>query len=338
MAQRLLELLAYLNLVGVAGAIGLIHGVGEKTWAVTLFLFGPIWVCWLPLAVLTPLALAIHRKLSVLAALALAAALLPGPVLGFEIPWQRLSAGAPGAPKLRVLTWNVGGHNLSAAEWSELVNTHFPDVVAVQECSTESLDLPGWHFQNDMGMCLLSRFAVSGTANRDRQDVWADGGSGAIVRYSVAAPFGVFELTNVHLETPREGFQSIVHLALRTGIQELTSKNEQRYREAALARSWVDAGTSPARLVVGDFNTPPQSDLLGGVWPEFENCFQASGFGFGHTKETRLMGVRIDHVLASPGWRCSAASVEPGKGSDHHPVVVDLEWRGAPLTGGEPRQ
>jgi vancomycin resistance protein VanJ len=44
--------------------------------------------------------------------------------------------------------------------------------------------------------------------------------------------------------------------------------------------------------------------------------------------------VRIDHVLAGPGWHCDRCRVGPHVGSPHRPVLADLIWSGPP--GGGP--
>jgi vancomycin resistance protein VanJ len=40
--------------------------------------------------------------------------------------------------------------------------------------------------------------------------------------------------------------------------------------------------------------------------------------------------VRIDHILAGPGWYCARCWVGPDVGSPHRPVLADLiaTWKG----------
>ena len=56
-------------------------------------------------------------------------------------------------------------------------------------------------------------------------------------------------------------------------------------------------------LVLGDFNMPPDSAIYRRCWSDFSNAFDSAGFGFGSTHFTHRTAVRIDHVLAGPGWR-----------------------------------
>src|SRR5206468_2826834 len=75
---------------------------------------------------------------------------------------------------------------------------------------------------------------------------------------------------------------------------------------AELSRQAVDRATGPF-LLAGDLNTPESSAIYRNNWSEFTNAFSTSGFGWGYTrgwpKPHWLVGVRIDHVLAGPGWR-----------------------------------
>lgn len=313
----------------IVALAALIYVVGEESWLTTLFLFGPLWVLSLPLALIAVLWLIYHRGLVQLALLAISGVILWGPVMAFNIPWERLLPHGTNGRRIRVITWNIEEDKVKTADLAKLLQTQRPDIVVLQECRPEVLVgiAPEWQRHESGWMCLLSRFPIREIADRDRTDVYEKGGSGAIIRYSLEAPFGILEMTNVHLETPREGFEDFLGGAVREGIKSLTAKNEQRYDEAALAVAWVNAGKASARLVAGDFNTTPQSDLLRESWIGYTDCFDAAGFGLGHSKYTRKIGVRIDHVLASAGWHCAAATTLVRTGdSDHVPVQVDLEW------------
>ncbi len=300
----------------------LLRWPSERLWPVTLFLFGPRWVLALPLVFLLPLAAFVDRRLA--AALALAGALLAEPLFGLSLPWRRLVAGeGPPTPSLRVVTWNVGGGATRDA-LDELMTVDAPDVIVLQESSRHVLEAtPGWHRHADGGMSVLSRFAILGVSARDRKDVWRMAGSGAIVRYTLDTPLGRVDLTSVHLETPREGLESILRFG-PGAASELEAKNAQRLVEVLLAREWVDGSTSPLRLVAGDFNTPVESYLFRDHWQGYRDCHTAAGWGFGFTKHTRRIGTRIDHVLTGPGLECVSARVGTSRGGDHSPLVVEI--------------
>jgi vancomycin resistance protein VanJ len=317
--------LAASALVGLAAV--LIYVQGEQWWPTSLVLFGPTWLLHLVLAASGVAWSMFHRGIGLAVLLALSELVLLMPVLGYQPPWPNSASPPSGAP-VRLVTWNIGGR-LDYTEVKRLFGEHRADIVVFQECGGLTKDsmppeLATLSAHECSGMCMLSRFPVTKVEDRDRKDVWDVGGSGAIVRYTFAGPDGPFTLTNVHLETPREGFEDFIHHGLGPGIATLSAKNAQRYTEARLAHEWTEREPLLPRLVAGDFNTPPQSDLLRDNWLGFSNCFSVTEHGFGHTKETRWLGVRIDHVLASTQWSCVNTEMLSGFSSDHHPVLATV--------------
>lgn len=321
--RALVRLCGISYLVALAALAGVVYWPSERLWPVTLFLFGPRWLFALPLALLVPLTTLVDRRLA--AALVVAGALVAEPVFGLSLPWRRLASGAEGAPpSIRVVTWNVGGGGVVAGALHDLMTVEAPDVVVLQESGREVLEAtPGWYRHAEGGMSVLSRFPITGVAARDRSDVWRAAGSGAIVRYTLDTPLGRVDLTSVHLETPREGLESILRFG-PGAASELEAKNAQRLVEARVAREWVDASASALRLVAGDFNTPVESYLFRDHWQGFCDCHSAAGWGFGFTKHTRRIGTRIDHVLAGAGIECVSARVASSRGGDHSPLVVEV--------------
>src|SRR5439155_5647959 len=82
-------------------------------------------------------------------------------------------------------------------------------------------------------------------------------------------------------------------------------------------------------LLAGDFNLPVESAIYRRSWSSFSNAFSTAGLGWGHTKLTSWHGVRIDHVLAGPGWQFRRCWVGPDVGSDHRPLIAEAQWVGA---------
>lgn len=57
---------------------------------------------------------------------------------------------------------------------------------------------------------------------------------------------------------PREGLEELLVGDVAAAPVRSPRKNNQRYLEAKLALDWADTGQGVARIVGGDFNTPPQ--------------------------------------------------------------------------------
>ncbi|WP_438021845.1 endonuclease/exonuclease/phosphatase family protein [Sorangium sp. So ce233] len=359
---------AVLYLLGVAAVWLALPRLGDRWWPATLFLFGPRQVIALPLLVIVPAALLVQRRALIPAALA--SAIVVWPILGFTVSLRALVGGAERGD-LRVASFNTASRPMTMDRLKGFVAETRPDVLALQECATPEPELtaafPGWFVHVDRGMCLVSRHRLLKVESRDRRDVWNAGGHGAILRYTIAlpdrataaAPVGspgpgaaaapgaqdapqqaehappgtrAFSLLNLHLETPRDAIEALIH-----GLWKQAAEHDRvialRTWESELARQWVDEAPYPA-IVVGDLNMPVDSAIYRRFWAGFENAFSRAGLGFGATKRTRWFGIRIDHVLAGPGWTTERAWIGPELGSDHLPILADLRWTGT-LPGGD---
>ncbi|AKT39692.1 endonuclease/exonuclease/phosphatase family protein [Chondromyces crocatus] len=315
----------------ILGALGL-HFLGDRWWPATLVLFGPRWLMAIPLACLVPAALVLCPR--ALVPSAVAALIVVGPILGFEVPVSQLFRDER-AGQLRIVSFNARSRHGDLEALRRFVEVNRPDLVALQECGWQEQELqstfPGWEVRTNQGQCLLSKFPVREVVARDRMDVWKRGGNGAIVRYDLELPGdgGLprhISVVNVHLETVRDAIEALMHRAWR-GATEHDDNVELRTWESSLARQWVDASPGPV-IVAGDFNMPVESAIYRSFWSDMQNAFSRAGFGTGTTKQTRWFGIRIDHVLTNADWSVERAQVGPDLGSDHRPVIADLRWIG----------
>jgi endonuclease/exonuclease/phosphatase (EEP) superfamily protein YafD len=326
----MLRALSVLYALALALVLLLLYPLGDRFWPSTLLLFGPRWVLALPWPVLVGAA-ALRRDWRLLLLLVPLGLVLLGPGLGFRVPLRSPFVPESDSRDLRVMSYNIGGGRFDAKAFQSVLEEALPDVVALQEC-TDDLGVPlsEWKTSSQLGSCFLSRYPLGEVAVRPIEDVWRMAGSGLIVRHEITAPVGKVYVVNVHLETPREGLEELKDSRGRDASV-LRAKNAQREIEAQLARHWVDESPGPARIVTGDFNMTVESAVFREHWSGYQDAFSEAGFGFGFSKRTRLIGVRIDHVLASPGWLCVKSWVGPSLGHDHRPVLAVLRWVGPPL-------
>ncbi len=328
----MLRALVALYAIVLVAALVLLYPLGDLFWPSTLLLLGPRWVLAVPWPILALAALFRDRRLLlVLAPLGL---VLLVPILGFCAPLRWPPFPEPDVRDLRVMSYNIGGGRFDRAAFQDVLEEALPDVVALQECSGEDIDvegLPGWVTATQRGgSCLLSRLPLGDVAARPIEDIWQMGGNGVIVRHALETPAGTVYLINVHLETPRQGLEEL-RSGLHRGVRLLQAKNAQREIEARLARRWVDESPSPARIVTGDFNMTVESAVFREYWSGYEDAFSVAGFGFGFSKHTRLIRTRIDHILAGPGWLVVRTWMGPSLGHDHRPVLAVLRWVGPEL-------
>ena len=319
----------YAALVGLACAV--LWTLGDRWWPATVYLFGPRWVLLLPLALLLPAAVLLRRRL--LLPLFAAALVMLFPVMGLRPGWRSLLGGGPAPGSVRVVTLNAAGEPWAAERLIARVAEWRPQVVAVQECTDPVAGalgrVGGWALRRDGQLCLLSRFPLRGVEvmDRSRFDLVRDagiGGTSAAARYTLDTPGGPVQLVNLHLETPRKGLEGVL---LGGGGGRVESNTVSRGIESRVVSRWTVQGQVPL-LVAGDFNLPVESRIYRESWGGFTNAFSRAGRGFGFTRFNGWIRVRIDHVLAGPGWRVDRAWVGPDVGSDHRPLVTDLVWTG----------
>ena len=306
----------------------LMWGLGDRAVVGTVLLFTGRWVFLLPLVVLVPAAVWLRRDL--LLPLALAALVVVGPIMGFRAGWRRLLPPPEGS-SVRVISFNAGGGAVLAQLLPSFLSRWQPHVVALQECrdalATAVRLSTGWHQYVGRDLCLLSRFPIRDSSVMDRSalervkqsEEKEIGGAGYVVRFVLDGPRGPIRVGNLHLETPRKGFEGLMELDLRR----LRMNTEIRDIESHLARQWVEHGAGPL-LVLGDFNTPVESRIFRRHWGHLTNAFSVAGTGLGITKYNGWIRVRIDHVLASDHWHVARVQHGNETYSDHRPLVVDL--------------
>jgi vancomycin resistance protein VanJ len=322
-----LTVLVWAYLAAIVAIALIMWGLGDRWWPATILLFMGRWVFLLPLAILVPATLALRPRL--LLPLALGALVTLGPVMGARVGWARMLAPSRGM-RLRVVTFNADEGTSIAPTLPELVREWAPDIVLLQECGAALAEaterMPGWQWHHGRDLCLLTRFPIVAAEVMDRsalervkQDQSGIGGAGYVVRYALRTPGGMIDVTNLHLETPRKGFEGLVS----GDVQQLRLNSELRDLEATLARRWVDAGHAPT-IVAGDFNTPVESRIFQDHWGDLADAFSRAGVGLGTTRYNGWIRIRIDHVLTDDAWRPARAQVWRDVGSDHRAVVADL--------------
>jgi len=266
--------------------------------------------------------------------LILAGLVVAGPVMGAQIGWRTMLPAPNGLP-FRVVSFNADGGRLLAIDLPYVLAAWEPDVVALQECGSELeaavRATPGWHHHSTNQLCFLSPYPLRDSSVMDRTTLEAVsnsgsgiGGAGAVVRYLIATPSGDVQVTNLHLETPRKGFDGLAAF----NIDQLRENTHLRDIESDLARRWVDEGIAKHRapvVVAGDFNTPVESRIFQAFWSEgLQDAFSRVGRGLGMTKYNGWIRARIDHVLTGAPWYVRRTEVGSDLGSDHRPLIVDL--------------
>ena len=308
-----------------AAAVGLwlmVDVFADRWWLATLIAFGPRWIATLPLAILFPAIFVMPRRKTpaLLIVLTLSAVVVVFGIMDFRAGGRRTTEPVA----LRLLTYNLAGVHVTSAAMHVFLVAERIDVAALQECpfSTSSLESFGWHFFYGGDLCLVSRYPFKVLDVHDPDTAWRYIGT-APLRFEIDTPGLRFEVLNVHFSTIRAGVEALAAERLQ-GLTDFALNRRKAAEDSRAARARISRSSAPL-IVAGDFNLPVESRIYRDYWGEFENAFSSCGRGFGHTKFTWLFGIRIDHVLMSPHWTCTNASVlPPVSAGDHVPLIVDL--------------
>ena len=318
------ESLALLFLALMLAGTMMLYTVADAWWPATVLLFLGRWPWLLPGIPVLLLALILwHRRALIITVTAGFVALFG--ILQFSPGFGRLFAHADTSSHVRVITYNIGGTLTAPISLVSMVTDWQPDIFAVQECDESSVELLRGmrNYSHDVGVtCLFTKFEIVRIDSLRRDAFDNADGAAWVKRYRLRGPDGEFDFTNLHLDTPRKGFEAMMD-GQENATGAIARKTEIRELESRLARRWVDVGPGPS-LVAGDFNMPSESAIYRRHWGSMRNGFSRAGVGFGYSRRAGWIHLRIDHVLADDDWLVQSARLLPDYGSDHRPMMVDV--------------
>lgn len=337
-ANRLLSgfCLAYVGCVVIVWM--LLWSMTDRWWVTTLFAFGPRWILLLPLPFLLlwtfiGFSWRFANRWIPLISIGLAALIVAGPIMGLHFRWSR-SNHHPDAVRLRIVTCNVEGQLGRLPAFQQLVRDRLPQLIALQECAALSTDgWPGdWHVHRAGRLILASSYPLRDIRFRERRIPESRWPPIHALRAVVELPQGPLTVCCVHLRSPRHAITPILSrktIIDPTQVSNLRMESIYRQVETQDIFAWLEDAEGPL-LIVGDLNTPPESHILGTWRTQFTDAFAMLGRGYGYTKTTSLgplrYGTRIDYVLCDDAIQPLRCWVDEDVGSDHLPLLADVEW------------
>lgn len=243
------------------------------------------------------------------------AASLPAAAIGIDLAGAINIPERQTASKLKVMTINVWSRNRTLEAVEKLIESERPNVLFIQEASSKNFrnflqrigTLYATHLSNDPVNCATHVFSSFSLVRQDNEWAYCD-----FVSAQLALPNelggGSLRVASVHLSRSSSWQPAVVQTALSQSAR--------------------------ASLIVGgDFNRTPWSwslrnlDQIPGLdrrthglptWPtpaRFEDTWLTTPFPI----------LPIDHIFASNDWRTSRVRLGPDVGSDHYPVIVEMQ-------------
>lgn len=312
--------------------------VGERWWPFAVLLYLPQRVFWLPLIILVPAALLVEVPAGVWALVAATVI-----IFFWHVPYYMGISRSPGPIPMKVLSNNYAqNHNLSI---NPFIRARDPDFVALVDSSglgpVFQRNFPDRIVRAEGQFVFMSKTPVLSAGYLDWPR-WR----GSPVAAVFVAPWQGRDVAfyTVHLPSPRPDFAKLAGLGL---ARELLGRNQQRSGEmsfsdamtarAELARELAQVFAQEKRpfVAMGDFNMPENGYVHRVITGPVTDSFAKAGWGFGLTfpcdrHNPITLGqpwLRLDYILAGPGWRVDNCIVEPGRRSKHRAVSATLDWQ-----------
>ncbi|MDP5458162.1 endonuclease/exonuclease/phosphatase family protein [Alishewanella sp. SMS8] len=238
---------------------------------------------------------------------------------------QALALKAPATLDTRtykIATFNVASGRVDAAAIIAWYNSENLDALLLQESPPAALkqQLPTNLTLDCHGnLCLLTQHSFKAIRQLDRRAL--EGWGHYAAHYLISLNEVEVNLINLHLNTPRHGFE-LLHAPIRN-FNAISRAYKNQAFESMIASELV-AADEGLTLIGGDFNLTQPSRLYQQYWSEWSNAFNTVGFGIGYTKKSRLFGSRIDHILTGSKITPMHAEVHSALGSDHKPVILEF--------------
>lgn len=245
--------------------------------------------------------------------------------------------GEPDGDHLKVMTYNVWGFNKNG--WIQepnvgdriidFIKREAPDVVCLQEYSRERYkQLPQYPYRSETPyparrttQAIFSKFPIVGSGSLD-----LPGTINNVIYADIVAKGDTLRVYNVHLQSfnivPSAAAISNGENSERT-YKRLVNTFTKQLEQAKLFREHLEK--SPYKnLVCGDFNNTQFSNIYKIIKGDLKDTFREQGSGFGRTYDLLKFPIRIDYILADPGFEVLSHQNFDEKLSDHYPVVSTL--------------
>ena len=159
-----------------------------------------------------------------------------------------------------------------------LIGSTWPDVIAIQEWigsrDSRIKSDPAWHVHAGENLYLASRHPIRRVVHlgeRQRPTGWLRRPDMNSSHPTAQFTFSIFTRPAVATGSPRR-------CASSQGFEVASNSAQRRQQLDFIARHARDC-EGPV-IVLGDFNTPPESPIIGEAWRDYTDAFDVASWGF----------------------------------------------------------
>ncbi|MGC0370455.1 endonuclease/exonuclease/phosphatase (EEP) superfamily protein YafD [Microbacterium sp. SLBN-111] len=239
------------------------------------------------------------------------------------------------ATSLRVMTWNTAGEATSAEAIAELAVAMKADVVTLPETTIDTGARVA-ELMRDLGQPMWAHHAEYGTTGWDATSttvlIRPELGDYSVIQSSLDGSSNTSTVPSA-VAMPVSGNGPIIVAA-----HAVAPRQDYMAQWNSDLKWLADQCATDNVILAGDFNaTLDHMTGLGEDGGTLGRCRDAAsesgsgGVGTWPTDVPALLGAPIDHVMATPDWTVTGSVVLrtlDGSGSDHRPMVVQLERTG----------
>jgi endonuclease/exonuclease/phosphatase family metal-dependent hydrolase len=312
----------------------------DQFWPVALFNNLAV-CCFLPLLCLVPLGLVTRAKRGLLLAAPLAVIGLGwfGPLLGSKSPQAAVN------PTVKVATFNMYRSNQEFTTVDNWLRETNADLVFLQEVPSQYLWLVlqnftrqypyfGTHVVSEWGNVFLSRYPI---LSHEDLNLTSSGVPDIQQRFLLDIGGQSIAAYNVYFAPP-EGRSHFIDLEFGSFLGDYVVGYDETERNHELQRLMERVtGENVPYIMAGDFNLSEQSISYDRLAAQMGDTFREAGDGFGATWPVRDIFpgfmpplLRVDYIWHSPDFRAGTALRGEDLGSDHLPVIAELELTAPP--------
>jgi endonuclease/exonuclease/phosphatase family metal-dependent hydrolase len=258
-----------------------------------------------------------------------------------EVPWMKQSFGAlpvilalvgfvlqpivnpqpTDHRALKVMTYNLHqcfgmDNKLDVRQVADTIRQADPDIVSFQEADggrvpSLSVDQVLWLSRN------LNMYSVYGPS-------WGNTyGVALLSKYPIVSHQRYLLVSHQQQRACLEATIDVGRRTLTLFSVHLGLNPEERHRQLDELLVYTAQAPSP-KVLVGDFNSHPDSQEIERVLDQFEHSFAIAGTGDGYTSPPDAPMETIDYIFVSPDIQVLSAEVIPSLASDHLPVVAEI--------------